>query len=144
MANYISCDLNPGVADQVVDIQDIPFPDKSFDIIWCSHVLEHVPDDRKAMREIHRVLRDGGTALIQIPVWHEVTDEDPSIIDKQERIRRFYQADHVRLYGDDVDIRLKEAGFSVRTVRPHHFEPEIVFRNQIAQPGNYEIFLCTK
>lgn len=142
--DYVSADINPAVADHVIDITEIAFPDNSFDLVWCSHVLEHVPDDGKAMREIHRVLRPGGIAMIQVPLWHDVTDEDIAVTDPEERIRRFYQKDHVRLYGYDIEDRLREAGFSVEVVRPHRFPPEIIFRHQIAQPGNMEIFLCTK
>jgi SAM-dependent methyltransferase len=142
--DYVSADLNPKKADHVVDIMDIKFPDDSFDMIWCSHVLEHVPDDRRAMRELHRVARPGGRCLIQVPLWHDRTDEDNTVTDHDERVRRFFQFDHVRLYGYDIEDRLREAGFNVEVIRPHHFPPEAIFRHQIVQLGNQEIFLCTK
>ncbi len=144
VAEYITCDIEPGRADVVIDIQQIDFADCSFDLVWCSHVLEHVPDDRKAMRELHRVTRNGGLCVVQVPLWHAVTDEDPTIEDHAERTRRFYQKDHLRLYGEDVVDRLREAGFDVEVVKAHYFPPEIVFRHNIGQPGNVEVFLCRK
>jgi SAM-dependent methyltransferase len=144
VGEYHSCDIEPGKADHVVDIQNIQFEDDSFDLVWCSHVLEHVPDDRRAMRELCRITRPGGTALIQVPLFHEVTDEDPTITDKAELARRFFQNNHLRLYGYDIKDRLEEAGFTVKVITPVHFGPEIIFTHQIAQAGDYEIFLCTK
>jgi SAM-dependent methyltransferase len=142
--HYVSADIEPGRADRVVDIMQIDFPDDSFDLVWCSHVLEHVPDDRRAIREMHRVTRPGGLCMVQVPLWHDVTDEDDSITDRQERVRRFFQKDHLRLYGYDMLDRLTEAGFSVDLIRPHHFPPETIFRHQIARVGNLEVFLCSK
>jgi SAM-dependent methyltransferase len=100
---------------QTFDLQAAPFPDKSFDWIICNHVLEHVADDRRAMQEIFRMLKAGGTALLQVPISlvRERTDEDPSVTDADERIRRFGQDDHVRLYARDYYERLSEAGFKV-------------------------------
>ncbi|MBK9076419.1 MAG: methyltransferase domain-containing protein [Flavobacteriales bacterium] len=97
-----------------LDITALDFPDDHFDLIICSHVLEHVPEDRTAMRELCRVLRPGGTAILLVPMSDRpTTDEDPSVTDPQERFRRFGQTDHVRLYGRDYMDRLREAGFIV-------------------------------
>ena len=96
-----------------VDITDIPYPDSSFDVIYCSHVLEHVPEDRKAMRQMHRLLRPGGWALIIVPIRGECTFEDTTVTSPEERKRLFGQCDHVRRYGPDVADRLREAGFRV-------------------------------
>ena len=85
-----------------MDITKIHWPDSSFDIIYCSHVLEHVPDDLKAIGEIFRVLIPGGWALIQVPISKKATLEDPSVTDPGERERLFWQNDHVRLYGLDI------------------------------------------
>lgn len=142
--DYVGADLNPRKGDHVVDITNITFPDDSFDMVWCSHVLEHVPDDRKAMRELYRVTTPGGRCMIQVPLWHDRTDEDDSVTDRAERERRFFQFDHVRLYGYDIEDMLRGTGFDVEVIRPHHFAPEVIFRHQIAQVGNQEIFLCTK
>jgi SAM-dependent methyltransferase len=126
-----------------MDITDIDWPDSSFDIVYCSHVLEHVPEDRKAMSEMFRVVKPGGWALIQVPVWKDDTIEDPSITDPGERERLFGQSDHVRLYGLDIKNRLAAAGFDV----------EVVFAHQLIEPQNCEsmginpnepIFHCRK
>lgn len=96
----------------------------------CSHVLEHVNDDRQAMRELYRVLAPGGTAILLVPMSSRATTyEDPSITDPQERIRHFGQFDHVRLYGRDYADRLAGAGFNVEEfVFADQYGPEEVFR----------------
>ena len=72
--------------DERMDITDIQHPDHSFDVIYCSHVLEHVPDDRAAMREFHRTLDPGGWAVLNVPINADRTFEDPSVTDPQERL----------------------------------------------------------
>jgi SAM-dependent methyltransferase len=111
---HIVADLDPPRGGIKMDITDIPVDSASVDLVICSHVLEHVEDDSKAMRELKRVLRPGGTALIMCPVYElESTYEDPSIVTPQGRREAFYQSDHVRLYGADFDDRLRAAGFEV-------------------------------
>lgn len=112
---YVSIDLESPLADVRMDLTDLYFRDDLFDYVICSHVLEHVPDDRKAMAEIYRVLRPGGIAILMVPLDYgrKKTDEDPSITDPAERLRRFNQEDHVRIYGTDYFDRLREAGFDV-------------------------------
>jgi predicted SAM-dependent methyltransferase len=102
-----------------MDLMNIAHPDETFDIIYCSHVLEHIDDDRQAMREMRRVLRGDGWALIDVPVTAEHTFEDPTITDPYERERLFGQFDHVRRYGPDVADRLREAGFHVQILAAH-------------------------
>jgi SAM-dependent methyltransferase len=111
--DYTTADLMDPWVDVKMDVTDIQYPDGSFDVVYCSHVLEHVPDDRKAMREFRRILRPGGWAIILVPINAEKTIEDPSITDPQERLRLFNQEDHVRKYGPDYTDRLIEAGFTV-------------------------------
>jgi ubiquinone/menaquinone biosynthesis C-methylase UbiE len=96
-----------------MDITNIQFPDETFDVVYCSHVLEHVPDDRKAMREFYRVLKSNGWAVLLVPIIVEKTFEDPSIDKPKDRLRLFGQSDHVRKYGRDYVDRLRESGFSV-------------------------------
>lgn len=100
-----------------VDITSIPYPNGFFDLILCNHVLEHVPDDRKAMQELHRILKPTGTALLQVPLGTRLTKtiEDPSETDPKKRERRFGQFDHVRIYSEgDYANRLRHSGFAVR------------------------------
>lgn len=113
--DYVSADLASPLAMIKMDITDIPFDDHAFDVIICSHVLEHIPDDRKAMRELLRVLKPGGWAILQVPIDlnRAETFEDPTITDPAERQRLFGQDDHVRWYGRDYPNRLRESGFEV-------------------------------
>lgn len=110
---YLTADLEGKSVDVKMDIAKIPFENNSFNLILCSHVLEHVDDDRKALKELLRILRLNGTALIIIPVERKNTYEDPSIKDPEERQKVFGQKDHVRIYGEDFIERITEAGFSV-------------------------------
>lgn len=116
--DYTTTDLNSPLADVKADICDLPFKEDEFDFILCNHVLEHIPDDTKAMQEIFRVLKPGGTAILQIPqdLNREQTFEDDSITDKEERTRIFGQYDHVRIYGRDYFQKLRNIGFKVAEV----------------------------
>jgi SAM-dependent methyltransferase len=117
-AAYVSADLHGGEASQHMDMTDVPFKDDSFDLIVCVHVLEHVPDDRQAIREMVRVLRPGGLALLLVPiVLEQPTLEDPSIVTPEQRKEAYWQEDHVRLYGADFPQRLEEEGFEVTVDR---------------------------
>jgi SAM-dependent methyltransferase len=100
-----------GLGGRVLDVTRLPFPDASFDVVLCSHVLEHVPDDRLALRELRRVLR--GFGVLQVPIHPGATDEDPTVTDPDERRKRFGQSDHVRRYGPDFAERARSAGFDV-------------------------------
>lgn len=113
---YITADRDPARANVAVDITKLAFATDSFDVILCSHVLEHVPDDAAAMAELHRVLKPTGWAMLQVPLdeSREHTFEDLTIVDPAERERLFDQADHVRVYGRDYAVRLQEAGFEVQ------------------------------
>ena len=112
---YITTDLNSPLADVEADICDLPFEDDSFDIIFCNHVLEHIPNDQLAMKELYRVMKPGGWGVFQIPqdISRDRTFEDNSITDKKERARIFGQYDHVRIYGRDYFDKLRSAGFEV-------------------------------
>jgi hypothetical protein len=112
--DYISADLFAPHAMVKMDITDIRYPDNTFDVIYCSHVLEHVAEDRRAMREFCRVLKPGGWAILQVPIQGNITLEDSTVIEPQERQRLFGQYDHVRQYGLDYKERLVDAGFSVK------------------------------
>ena len=141
-AEYIGADLEPSRAAVRMDVQRIQYPDDTFDFVYCSHVLEHVPDDRAAMREFHRVLKLGGTAMIMVPVNVKQTFEDPSVTDPAERLRLFGQDDHVRKYGPDVADRLRDAGFAVETVHTADIADEKTARRMGLK--NESLFLCKK
>lgn len=113
--DYTTTDLNSPLADVKADICNLPFEDNSYDVILCNHVLEHIPDDGKAMQELFRVLKPGGMAILQIPqdYTRETTFEDNSITDKKERAKIFGQYDHVRVYGMDYFDKLRRIGFTV-------------------------------
>jgi SAM-dependent methyltransferase len=109
-----------------MDVLDIPAADGAFDLVLCNHVLEHVPDDHRAMAELYRVLRPGGFAILQVPISADSPDtfEDFAVTDPQEREQVFGQFDHVRIYGQDYPDRLAAAGFTVERFAPdHRFEP---------------------
>jgi predicted SAM-dependent methyltransferase len=111
----MSADLNKSYATTRLDITNMPgVASGSMDVVYCSHVLEHVSDDRMAMREFARVLKPSGWAVLLVPIWAEHTFEDPSVTDPKERERLFGQDDHVRRYGPDFADRVNEAGFDVR------------------------------
>lgn len=115
---YITSDLESPIADVKADICDLPFKDNEFDVVFCNHVLEHIPDDTKAMQELFRVLKNGGFGIFQIPqdLSRATTFEDDSITDKKQRAEIFGQYDHVRVYGRDYFNKLREIGFRVDEV----------------------------
>jgi SAM-dependent methyltransferase len=114
--DYTTADLYSPLAMVHMDVTKMLFADDTFDVVLCNHVLEHVEDDQQAMREIWRVLRPGGWAILQSPIdlKRAVTLEDPAIVSPHERERIFKQADHVRRYGRDYGVRLAHAGFLVQ------------------------------
>ncbi len=116
--SYRSADLESPLAMDNVDLLDLPYPDSSFDVVLCSHVLEHVEDDRLALREIHRVLACDGRAILMSPIdpARAATLEDPTVTAPADRHRVFGQSDHLRLYGRDFAERVAAAGFAVETV----------------------------
>lgn len=111
--DYFTADIESPLAKVKMDIHQIPFADHTFDVVLCNHVLEHVDDDLKAMREIHRVLKPGGFSILQVPFFRPVPQEtyqDFSITDPKERERVFGQRDHVRKYGMDYTRRIASSG----------------------------------
>jgi hypothetical protein len=141
--DQLTADLEPAGVMVQMDVTDIQYPDDSFDVIYASHVLEHVPDDAAAMSELFRVLRPGGWAILQVPIWRAVTDEDPSVTDPAARTRRFGQDDHVRSYGRDYALRLAGAGFQV-TVDPYPRRIGLACTERFALTIAEEIHLARK
>ena len=114
--NYTTTDLNSPIVDIKADICNLPFNDNSFDYILCNHVLEHIYDDEKAMKEIYRVLNKNGIAILQVPIDinSNYTHEGRDINNKQDRNKLFEQYDHLRMYGLDYFKKLKNIGFKVK------------------------------
>jgi SAM-dependent methyltransferase len=142
--DYLSADLRSPRAMVRMDICQIAYGDESFDFILANHVLEHVPDDKRAMRELRRVLSRKGFAILQAPIdtGRAETFEDPSVTSPEERERLFGNYDHVRMYGRDYADRLREAGFTVK-VEPYAKElgPELSTRYGLM--ADEEIYVCT-
>ncbi len=136
---YVTADLESPLAHLHFDVQQIPLDDNYADVIICNHLLEHVDDDRKAMQELHRILKPGGWGILLSPVEYDrtTTFEDDSIVDPKERTRIFGQYDHRRIYGLDYADRLREAGFRVEeidyydTLSPEERERYAVMRERI-------------
>jgi Methyltransferase domain len=137
----VTADLH-APADLRLDISDMDLPDSSFDLVLCSHVLEHVPDDRAAMRELRRVLADGGMALVLVPYRPGVTTyEDPAITSPLDRMVAFGQQDHVRIYGNDLSDRLRDAGFEVEDRTAGDLFDEATVERCELDPEEH-LFLC--
>ncbi len=113
--NYTTADLYSPIVDVKTDIRDMVFEDNRFDVVICNHVLEHIDEEQKAMKEILRVMKPEGWAILQVPVDYSLdeTFEDASIISSEDRQKYYGQYDHVRLYGKDYPQRLRQAGFEV-------------------------------
>jgi predicted SAM-dependent methyltransferase len=143
--HYVSSDLYDPTVDLKADITNMPFKDNSFDVVLCNHVLEHIIDDDRAMREIHRMLKPGGWAILQVPIDYDMkeTYEDATIVAPEARLEHFKQRDHVRIYGTDYIKRLKAAGFKVKTekfassLRPKFVDKHILDKEEV-------IYFCTK
>jgi len=142
---YLTADIESPLADVKMDVHKIPFEDNAFDVVFCNHVMEHVDDDILAMSEIHRVLNQGGWAIIQSPVYMELpeTIEDRSVTDPKERERLFGQNDHQRKYGRDYSDRLRKAGFKV-TDDNYLQTLSDDMRKRYALPAEEIIYFCEK
>lgn len=143
-SKYLSADLYDARAMVKMDITRVDYPKETFDVIYCSHVLEHVSDDRQAIHEFYRVLQPDGWAVLMVPITADKTFEDSSIVDPCDRLKLFGQEDHVRRYGLDFMERLREVGFKVKVTTPSDFlaEEETVYMGITDAAG--QIFHCTK
>jgi SAM-dependent methyltransferase len=142
--DYITADLFNRRAMVKMDITDIHYADHTFDVIYCSHVLEHVMDDRKAMREFYRVLKSGGWAILMVPMSDKPTFEDPTVTDPAERARLFGRFDHVRKYGPDYVVRLQEAGFRVSMVPADEFATPGELHTMALRAKKDVVYYCQK
>jgi len=142
---YDSIDINSPLAKIKADICDLPIKDNTYDFILCNHVLEHVLDDNKAMSELYRVLKKGGTGIFQVPIDmnRKKTFQDDSITDKLERNKIFGQYDHVRVYGKDYFNKLENTGFKVQQIDySKEFSNEEILKYSIIK--GEVIPVCTK
>ena len=144
--HYTTADLFNRAADVKIDIQNILFPDESWKLIICNHVLEHVPDYKTALKELRRILKKDGFLELTVPIDRnlETVYEDPNITRKEDRIKHFGQYDHVRIFGNDFEKIVTEAGFSVETINGDKLPNEIV---GIIGPANYDdnrIYICRR
>jgi len=142
--DFVAIDIEdrPHVSERA-DVTDLPFESDAFDAVICIHVLEHVEADRTAMREMFRVLKPGGWALISVPIdLTRATYEDPAIVSPAQRRVHFGEAGHVRFYGADLEDRLKQAGFAVELDRAADLASETMERYGLLDDEN--VFYCTK
>ena len=126
---HTTADFDRGDCDLKLDMSSMPsIEDSSFDVVIACDVLEHVPDDLAAMRELHRILRSGGVAILSVPQMDSpaMTDQDPTVRSEADREKRFGQKDHVRMYGDDFIERLRGVGFEVDVITDADFKPDAV------------------
>lgn len=143
--NYLSVDLSSKNAMINMDITNITYEDNSFDFIYCSHVLEHIVDDVKAMKELYRILKPNGWAILNVPIIAQgLTEEDFTVTSEEEKMKKYGHPDHVRNYGSDYSLRLQKAGFKVKTIYPE----DILTNEQIKLMGITkaagEIYFCEK
>ena len=143
--DYYSCDFNSPLAKIKADICNLPFENKYFDWVLCNHVLEHIKDDKSAIKEIFRVLKPGGKAIMQVPLNKNLkkTVEDDTITKKEDRIRVFGQHDHLRVYGLDYFKKLQAVGFYVDKIKyGSKLSRDEITRYRVAK--DEYIPLCTK
>ncbi|WP_193201006.1 class I SAM-dependent methyltransferase [Nostoc sp. MG11] len=145
LIEYTGAGLNAPFATVEMDITNIHQPDNLYDVILCNHVLEHIPEDHKAMCELFRVLKPGGWAILQVPLDYErkTTFEDFSITSPKDKEYFFGKDDHVRVYGLDYKDRLEKAGFTVEVI---DYVKELKQENILKHclPDREDIYLCIK
>jgi SAM-dependent methyltransferase len=140
---YGNIDLhNPGM--RRMDLMNIELPNHSKALVWCSRVLEHVADDRRALFEMFRVLEPGGMLILQVPIRGESTSEDPTATSESERLEKFLQIDHVRLYGLDLKKRVEEIGFACEMLSTASLPLAEQTVYALKTPLFHEIFVCRK
>jgi SAM-dependent methyltransferase len=142
-SEYLNIDLHHPAMRQM-DLTHLELADSNKTLVWCSHVLEHIPDDRKALAEIHRVLEPGGLLVLQVPIGGTLTYENPNVVSDHDRLVEFLQEDHVRLYGLDLKERIERAGFECDLLTSAQLSSKE--RTQCAVDARFyrEVFFCSK
>ncbi|MEJ2611971.1 MAG: methyltransferase domain-containing protein [Candidatus Thiodiazotropha sp.] len=141
---YLSVDLTSAFAMKNMDITNLLLEDNSFSLVWCSHVLEHIEGDYKAMSELFRVLWPSGVAVVMVSIESAITYENPEVRTPAERLKHFKQEDYVRLYGLDIDDRLRDSGFKVDMLQVSDIFVDSINFQALEYPLTKEIFICTK
>ena len=144
---YIDGDIHPAYASHVIDVTAINFPDNYFDLIICSHVLGHVPDEAKAISELHRVLKPDGDALVMtlLDLNTEKTYENSAVVTPQDRLKHYGEHDLARLHGTDFGSRLEVSGFNVERIDYRLQLPEAIqLRNSLGDGQREVIYRCRK
>jgi predicted SAM-dependent methyltransferase len=144
--SYTVVDLFDRTADIKVDIQNTQFADESWSLILCNHILEHVPDYKKALRELNRILAKDGILEITIPTDRTFTTvyEDKNIVSRKECIEKFGQFDHLRTFGNDFEQILIQFGFEVEVLDGSKLPVQIGGK---IGPANYDdnrVYICRK
>lgn len=140
---YLNIDLhNPAMRQ--MDLTNLELADGSKTLVWCSHVLEHIAEDRKALAEIHRVLEPGGLLVLQVPIGGERTYENPNLSSDRDRLVEFLQEDHVRLYGLDLKERIERAGFECDVLTSKTLNPAERKRYGVDAKFYREVFFCRR
>ena len=127
-----------------MDLTNIDLPDGSKTLVWCSHVLEHIPDDRKALSEIFRVLAPRGLLVLQVPIGGSATYEDADVVTEGQRLEKYLQEDHVRLYGLDLKQRVEQCGFGCDVLTTASLPRKDQILYSLATPHYREVFLCRR
>ena len=144
---YVNGDLNPNYADEIIDMTNIQYPENNFDFVICSHVLGHIPDEKKAIQEMFRVLKPGGIAFVLTLLNKEdiPTIEDENIKSDAERVKIYGEKDLVRLHGNDFAVRLHAGQFSVEKIDyTKQLSSEIVEKYKLLNTRRGIIFKCTR
>jgi predicted SAM-dependent methyltransferase len=141
--NYITADLNNKNVKIKMDVTNIPFKDKTFDLILCNHVLEHVENDGKALGEFFRILKKNENLIITVPLFGQKTYENSRIKSPKERLKYFGQKDHVRKYGLDIYKKIEKAGFKVKIITPEDIMSQAKIKKYSIGLSD-KIFRCLK
>ena len=145
--DYVSADLTSNEAMERMDITNIPVKNDTYDCILCCHVLEHIPDDMKALKELYRVAKPKGWAIIHVPIKGEKTFEDLSVKSPEERLKHYGQEDHFQIYGSDFLEKLQSVGFRVKvgSYLAELDEKRIEYHGLVVEGETKEkIYFCSK
>jgi SAM-dependent methyltransferase len=143
---YVSGDLNPKKAENIINIEHMPYKNNTFELIICNHVLEHVTNDYIAMLELFRILKINGTAILQVPYAKKLkfTIEDKNLVLSRDRETYFGQKDHLRIYSlYSYASKLRKVGFVVKKINFTKYLAKKVI-NRTALNSEEILIICTK